>query len=533
MKISVQALLLLVLAASAAYAQAPARPASTSSAASARVKITIGKDTSFVDGPVNADGTINYLAAFNARLAQGVTPQNNAAVALLKAFGPELVAKVVRDQTLKEIGVEALPEKGAYFVTLSDWAKDPKDPKDSNKAWEDRAAAMKKPWQAKDYPELAAWLQANEKPLGATSDATWLRRFYIPMLSPDQTMIGGIIPRLTSVRDAGRGLCARAMLRFAQNDLKGARADLLAVHRLARLIGQQEIVISLLVGISMDSMACDTEAALAGLKLTAADAKAMLADLDALPALPKMSVAVDRGERFSSLDFVMMMARASLRGRRAYAEELRGLIPQVQTDAADEPNQPLPVGKPEPDLLDWNGMLRLYNQWYDRYAAADALPTFKARNAAHKATQDDFREFKAGVKPETKAATIWGYLIEGKGTKAEASKATGELMVAILFPSLGMSELPDKGVEQLELTKVALALAAYRADKGQFPDALSALAPAYMKEVPKDLFTDGTLVYTKTAKGCLLYSLGPNMKDDGGKTMAESPESYDIVVRAE
>jgi hypothetical protein len=95
------------------------------------------------------------------------------------------------------------------------------------------------------------------------------------------------------------------------------------------------------------------------------------------------------------------------------------------------------------------------------------------------------------------------------------------------------SELRDRAVMRLELSKVALALAGHRAEKGQFPDSLAVLAPAYMKEVPKDLFTDGPLVYRKTQKGYLLYSLGPNMKDDGGKTMEESQESFDIVVKVE
>ena len=107
-------------------------------------------------------------------------------------------------------------------------------------------------------------------------------------------------------------------------------------------------------------------------------------------------------------------------------------------------------------------------------------------------------------------------------------------MVAILFPGLSKaSDLRDRAVTRLDLSKVSLALAADRAEKGQFPDSLAALAPAHLKEVPKDLFTDGPLVYKKTATGFLLYSLGPNMKDDGGRTVEDDMVNFDIVVKVE
>src|SRR5262245_20904948 len=43
-----------------------------------RGTFTIGKATTFVTGPVDADGRIDYAAALNERMSKGVTPQNNA-----------------------------------------------------------------------------------------------------------------------------------------------------------------------------------------------------------------------------------------------------------------------------------------------------------------------------------------------------------------------------------------------------------------------------------------------------------------------
>ncbi len=46
----------------------------------AKVKITVGKDTTYITGPLNADGTVNYVAYINAKHSKGVTPRNNAGI---------------------------------------------------------------------------------------------------------------------------------------------------------------------------------------------------------------------------------------------------------------------------------------------------------------------------------------------------------------------------------------------------------------------------------------------------------------------
>ena len=68
-----------------------------------------------------------------------------------------------------------------------------------------------------------------------------------------------------------------------------------------------------------------------------------------------------------------------------------------------------------------------------------------------------------------------------------------------------------------DLTKLAFALAAYRADHGSYPARLAELAPKYVREVPKDIFNDAELHYRREDKGYCLYSVGRNGKDDGGK----------------
>src|SRR5262245_55897881 len=58
------------------------------SAKKARGRFTISKETTYVTGPLDKDGYIDYVAALNERLRQGVTPENNANVLIWKALGP-------------------------------------------------------------------------------------------------------------------------------------------------------------------------------------------------------------------------------------------------------------------------------------------------------------------------------------------------------------------------------------------------------------------------------------------------------------
>jgi hypothetical protein len=80
----------------------------------------------------------------------------------------------------------------------------------------------------------------------------------------------------------------------------------------------------------------------------------------------------------------------------------------------------------------------------------------------------------------------------------------------------------------LRLALTALALEQFRAaHSGQYPGALSELTPDYLPAAPLDPFDGQPLRYRKQAAGYLLYSIGPDQKDDGGVPM--TAKGGDIV----
>jgi len=74
-----------------------------------------------------------------------------------------------------------------------------------------------------------------------------------------------------------------------------------------------------------------------------------------------------------------------------------------------------------------------------------------------------------------------------------------------------------KDIACLRSARVALAVQRYRLTTGNLPDALADLVPTYLDTVPKDPFDSSELRYKKLRTGFVVYSIGEDGIDDGGK----------------
>ena len=90
---------------------------------------------------------------------------------------------------------------------------------------------------------------------------------------------------------------------------------------------------------------------------------------------------------------------------------------------------------------------------------------------------------------------------------------------------LGMAAAPvvcieTNGRTQISFLRTALALQAYRSLHGQYPQTLTQLTPAILPKVPADPFGgDAPLRYRRNSAGYLLYSIGPDGRDDHGQAI--------------
>ena len=107
-------------------------------------------------------------------------------------------------------------------------------------------------------------------------------------------------------------------------------------------------------------------------------------------------------------------------------------------------------------------------------------------------------------------------------TKALTVKATQLPFYAVLSHSAlgvldGVVTHDVRGVAQVQTAVASLAIERYRLAKGDLPEKLGDLVPAYLDAIPRDPFDNKPLRYKKLARGYVVYSIGEDGEDNGGE----------------
>lgn len=103
-------------------------------------------------------------------------------------------------------------------------------------------------------------------------------------------------------------------------------------------------------------------------------------------------------------------------------------------------------------------------------------------------------------------------------------------------PSLGRTITSDlRNIALIRSARTALSVQRYRLKYNKLPDSLDDLVPDYLESVPLDPFDGKELRYKKLDKGFVVYSIGKDQKDDGGKEdpKDKSDSTYDITFIVE
>jgi hypothetical protein len=209
-------------------------------------KFPVGKETTYVTGPLDKEGYIHYEAALNDRLGKGVTPEKNANVLLWKAFGPTPEGGAgMPAEFFKRLGAEEPPKGGAYLIGLHAYLKDhlKLDPGEFDTIDNQQSQAAQRPWAAKDYPHIAAWLKANEKALAVAVEATKRPDYFNPLVSHRTEkgpggLLGALLPGLTRAAATGTGMRAKIVVLDPGVDsttsVPPSKADLAPKHQLGQ-----------------------------------------------------------------------------------------------------------------------------------------------------------------------------------------------------------------------------------------------------------------------------------------------------------
>ncbi|HDZ44005.1 MAG TPA: hypothetical protein ENH80_08705 [Phycisphaerae bacterium] len=472
--------------------------------------ITISPETTVITEPLNPDGTVNYFQAIVDRYSEGVTPENNAAVLLVRALGPKAFDEEVRSESLRQLGLteEELKKDTPYFEELTDFYRKHPSAEDDD-AWKMQellAELARRPWTAEDYPLVAAWLEANEKPLQLIVEASRRERLYCPLVSQSDPplLLDTKLQGLVGVRRIRQAVAARAMLRLGSGDIEGAREDALAVHRVGRGLMTNPTLIQTIMGLSLDRKANRVDRAMiASADLSTSDVRLMLKDRKALGEMGTLTKLFEI-ERFVMLDMVMFVHRRGI-----------GSLATLQSSSPEK--HAVRTSAP----FDGDVTLRIVNHWWDRLMDALTATSFSEH-------LDRMQEFDDAL---GSACARWGESqaklticsVGGRILKRPRGRYFARALVQIMMPSLSTARsLWESAGAENDILTLALAAKLYKAEKGQWPADLAALAPEYVAAIPADRFTDEPLRYLRTDGGVTIYSLGVNMTDDGGLNYNEA-----------
>jgi hypothetical protein len=292
------------------------------------------------------------------------------------------------------------------------------------------------------------------------------------------------MPDLSNIRDGARLLTLEAVIHAEDGKPSQAAGSIISIFGLARSLSEEPILISQLVRIACQALAVSAlEHVINRTEFT----DEQLADLSQTLVKAEDPCAMSRafvGERCMGLSIFKMPA----------AQILRTVDVRSQTPAV--------------------GGIALYK--FSGLADMDIIAYTDVMNDYLKAIQ---------LPPHERLEAV--DVIEENIEKI--SKI--HIYTRLFLPGFSRCTTIDVRIAaQLRTAQTGLAVQRYRLASDRLPDSLAELVPTYLDAVVKDPFDGKELRYKKLETGFVVYSIGEDGNDDGGKEKPREKSSYDAPV---
>jgi hypothetical protein len=477
--------------------------------------VIISRQTTHITEPLSSDGLPDYETHLLELYREGVRHEENAGVLLTRALWPAELDPADRAAVISELGMATMPSEEDALAPLNGAANqtrmlawlDTERGEQSDAASNDDDGeltprieailnrATSQPWTSDQVPPLAQWVAENKKPLDWIVEGSSRPRYYVssPTLldKNHDPLLRVLLPHVDAIQEVGRSLPTRAMWHLGEGRPMDSWQDILALHRIARLVAQGHTLVEQTVAIGLADRAFEsTVTLLDDASLTVEQARQFQQDLVSLPPFAAMTRAL-YGDRLMFLDAIVHEA-GDRRNRGHSTSEFKrraGLLSVVS--------------------IDWNVALRMGNRWYDRYVEASRLSSYAARAKAFDQIETDARRLEL-----MKDRRHWSTILFSRQSRSEV---VASIYVSLMLPAgATLNEAEARTNNMLELLRLAAALARYRAEYRAYPEMLDALIPSSLSRLPVDLYNAKPFAYKRTTDGYLLYSVGENGRDDGG-----------------
>ncbi|MBU0641230.1 MAG: hypothetical protein KKB50_20420 [Planctomycetes bacterium] len=333
-------------------------------------------------------------------------------------------------------------------------------------------------WSEQDKTLLKSWIDQNEACLDKYVAATNKSRCYFIFEAPESgTMVGVMLPSLRPFRDIAKLLRARASLRIGAGDAAEAMDDICALLVAGRHMRAQPMLIQYLVGVAVSATAYDAALELPGAAVGSADYEMLLRTLRRADRKPRPATKQLECEKLTFWDAAQHWGRdQNGDGKLEQWVVPAGIMGDASTTLAISP----------PGALD------------DVLAEADHL--YGAGQTVFEQEYGEARRLAAKIESD----------IQARRAKVP--------LLAALGPSLGrVDQLYRKLVARRAGARVVLRMHAFKAEHGRWPSDLKEATQGEAPSIRKDPFSGMDLVYCLKGGEPLLYSVGFDGKDDGGK----------------
>ena len=325
--------------------------------------------------------------------------------------------------------------------------------------------------------------------------------------------VSTLLPHLARQKGAAQWLSGSALYKTHTKDISGAIDDIESIVMLARLTEHEPILISQLVRIALVEIAVPNCWPLLQHEATDAD----------LVRLQKL---------FNDIDTIGPMI-LGLQGERAMARDTFAMIrsEQIKFDDLEDTAISFGLGDETPGALDnvpygaeMKGALRahvIYPTWRYVFSYEDE----------HHAIEEMQRIIDmARVAMATRSAAPLKSL---EGALKEKNKPSGDyrswkyFVTGLLLPGTGTGGSRAFRTQTLcQMSVAAIALKRYHMRYKKYPSGLGELVPEFLSEMPLDYQDGKPLHYRLDGGQFMLWSVGPDGKDNGGTPKSEPDFSW-------
>ncbi len=297
-----------------------------------------------------------------------------------------------------------------------------------------------------------------------------------------------VLPEIQFLRTAARLFAVSARISAAQGKADQALSDIVCISRMSQHASSEPLLISGLVGISIDSIAIDSLIAV-------------------LPTLKKQDLGLLKEDDLQDFLRTPLSLQRNLYGEEAFGLSIFSQFGSGQLNAGElafvlshEASIPETFSQSTAFLSPTIMAYRIFLFHFDLAAYKNYLHTLQ--NIA--AQQGPYARKKTVLEKIEKDLGVHRYGI----------------LTSLIAPAVGKAiERLARATMRHQAALVAVAATCERLTNDTLPEKSDDLVPEQLPCIPRDAFDpEHTLIYSLRPPGAAIYSVGPNGKDDGGPT---------------